>query len=165
MQGGFSLLSMGKIQVRVYNMHWLLLKPFQWRANSLHRFNEHTPPVIPVSVSFAWVVSDKLVTQASVSILRNVLLVAVGGQGRRANKSCGGTSLLPFPSRPLPLPPPLSSVPHAPTLPSPSPTFPSPSPYLPLPCPALPSPPLPFPALPFPAPRPFPSPPLRSRPP
>jgi len=55
-QGDFSLLSMGKTQVHVYNMHRLLLKSFQWQANGLHRFDEHAPPLIPESVSFAWVV-------------------------------------------------------------------------------------------------------------
>ena len=62
---------------------------------------------------------------------------------------------LPFTSPSSPPSPLLPSPRPYPHFPSPSPTFPSPSPYFPLP--SLP--------LPFPAPRSFPSPPLRSRPP
>jgi len=36
--------------------HQLLLKSFQRRASGLRRCDKHTPPLIPVSVSFAWVV-------------------------------------------------------------------------------------------------------------
>ena len=79
-------------------------------------------------------------------------------QGRRANKSCGGhqSPSLPFTSPSSP--PPLSSVPHAPPLPSlphplpslppPLPSPPLPSLPLPLPSPSLPCPPFPSPSLP-----------------
>ena len=55
-QDDFLLLLTGRVKDHVYNTHSFLLKSFQRWASGLRLFNEHTSPLIPVSVSFAWVV-------------------------------------------------------------------------------------------------------------
>ena len=74
MQDDFLLLLTGN---HVYSMHRLLLKSFQWWASGLHRFDELTPPLIPVSALFARVVQISWLMQHSMDITqRNVLLVS-----------------------------------------------------------------------------------------
>ena len=84
----------GTIRVHVYNTHWLLLKSFQWRASGMRHFTEYTPPLIPVSVSFAWVVqlSISLDIMQRVTRCRGWANVAAAGQ-RIVTRPCYGWSL------------------------------------------------------------------------
>jgi len=65
----------------MYNMHQFLVKFFPWRVSGLHRFDEHTPPLISVCVLCVICVGGphKLVNVASVSILHSMLLIAMVG--------------------------------------------------------------------------------------
>jgi len=89
MQDDFLLLLTGN---HVYSMHRLLLKSFQWWASGLHRFDELTPPLIPVSALFARVVQISWLMQHSMDITqRNVLLVSRHCGWANLTAASGGT--------------------------------------------------------------------------